>query len=78
MKKIAILLIVLMMVSVGFLSGCIKSDADKIVETWEHSWAGTRITFDSDGKLWGYSQYSPFINYKIEDGYVIYIINGVE
>ncbi|MCJ7570733.1 MAG: hypothetical protein MUO82_02490, partial [Candidatus Thermoplasmatota archaeon] len=46
--------------------------------TWEHSWAGTRITFDSDGKLWGYSQYSPFINYKIEDGYVIYIINGVE
>lgn len=50
MKKIALVLIILIMVSAGFLSGCdsLKSDKDRFIGTWKTSVGVTAVLF-SDG-----------------------------
>lgn len=67
MKKIIILLIAVLVVSVGLLSGCI-SDKDKFVGKWKNNLGVTIYTFYDDGTYKGTVTTG---TYEIEDGKLI-------
>jgi hypothetical protein len=85
MKKISILLIALMVISVGFLSGCTdelgdtsESDGQKFIGKWSVYGSQEMITFNPDGTGISETTSSSFvvnINWWIDNGY-IYMSSG--
>jgi hypothetical protein len=73
MRKIAILLIALMVVSVGFLSGCSeKSDDEKFIGTWKNTEPSYNIIiFRSDGSG---SSSGLSMSWEIKDGKLVVTI----
>jgi len=81
MKKITILLIILMMVSVGLLSGC--NEQGKFIGTWQYSASGT-ITFNNDNTatidnigLLGLTVFIGTITYEIGNNQVTFTSGSV-
>ena len=82
MKKTIILLIVLMVISVGFLSGCNESEGDsqsseenRFVGTWKtnnvYMTLGTTMTFFSDGTC----SYVLAPNYEVKDEKLVFFMH---